>query len=260
MMLPLFAICALVVFCYMSLWFAVALLRQDNSVADVAWGLGFMLLAWLTFFYSDAGTVRQVVINICISVWAIRLSAYIYQRNALKPGEDFRYRAWRNDWGKNWVWRSYLQVFLLQGFFMLLIALPVIVAAGSGNTGWNTINSAGLAVFTFGFLFEAIADFQLALFKSKESNRGKIMTAGLWRYSRHPNYFGEAVLWWGIFLMVLPLPYWYVALISPVTLTWLLTRVSGVPMLESKYKNNPQFAQYAQKTSAFIPLPPKKNG
>lgn len=259
-MLTLFTVCATVVFCYMSVWFLLALARKDNSIADVAWGMGFMLLAWVTFFYADAGTVRHLVMNVCISVWAIRLSGYIYQRNAHKPGEDFRYRAWREAWGKNWVWRSYLQVFLLQGFFMLLIALPLMVVANSGHTGWNRINSAGLIVFTIGFLFEAIADFQLAHFKSQESNKGKIMTSGLWQYSRHPNYFGEAVLWWGIFLMAVPLPYWYVALISPVLLTWLLTHVSGVPMLESKYKNNPQFEQYAQKTSAFIPLPPKKTG
>lgn len=257
-MLLLFSVCALVVFCYMTIWFVIAVLKKDNSIADVAWGLGFMLLAWFTYFYTDAETIRQLVMNVCISAWAIRLSGYIYQRNALKAGEDFRYAAWRKDWGKNWLWRSYLQVFLLQGFFMLLIVLPVLIAANSTQNSWNYINTLGLFVFTAGFLFEAIADFQLAHFKADVQNKGKIMTTGLWHYTRHPNYFGEAVLWWGIFLMVVPVENWYWALISPVLITYLLTRVSGVPMLENKYRNNPQFAAYAKQTSAFIPWWPKK--
>lgn len=259
-MIHLFALCVPVVWAYMSLWFIAALVKKDNGIADVAWGLGFVLVAWIVFIYDTTITSRQLAMSVCITVWAVRLSGYIYQRNAVKKTEDFRYAAWRKDWGKNWVWRSYLQVFMLQGFFMLLIALPVVVAAADiVFTPWNTFNLIGLGVFTFGFLFEAVADYQLALFKSNPDNKGSIMTTGLWRYSRHPNYFGEAVLWWGIFMLALPLPYWYVALLSPLTLTWLLTRVSGVPMLEKKYAGNAQFEAYARQTSAFFPMPVKKN-
>ncbi len=256
--MALFAISLLLVLGYMSLWFMLAVIKKDNSIADIAWGLGFVLLAWFSFYFTDVATARQLVVSVCITVWAVRLSGYIFQRNTAKIGEDFRYAAWRKEWGKHWLWRSYLQVFLLQGFFMLLIALPILLAANQPEPGWKVYNNIGLFIFVFGFLFEAIADFQLALFKSHEHNKGKIMRTGLWRYSRHPNYFGEALVWWGVFLMVQPLQYWYLALVSPVLITYLLVGVSGIPMLERKYKGNPEFEEYAAQTSAFIPMPVKR--
>ena len=254
----LFAISLVLVLGYMSVWFMLAVIKKDNSIADIAWGLGFVMLAWFTFYETEFATARQLVVSVCITVWAVRLSGYIFQRNLAKTGEDFRYAAWRKEWGKHWLWRSYVQVFLLQGFFMLLIALPIFLAASQPEPGWKGYNNIGLFIFVFGFLFEAIADFQLALFKSEKQNKGKIMGTGLWRYSRHPNYFGEALVWWGIFLMLQPLHYWYIALVSPVLITYLLVGVSGIPMLERKYKGNPEFEEYASKTSAFIPMPVKR--
>ncbi|QQS30343.1 MAG: DUF1295 domain-containing protein [Sphingobacteriales bacterium] len=253
--MALFGFSALLVLAYMSLWFMLAVIKKDNGLADIAWGLGFVMLAWFSFYETETITIRQLMVNICITVWAVRLSGHIFQRNLAKTEEDFRYAAWRKEWGKNWLKRTYFQVFLLQGFFMLIIALPVLLAANQPVSGWETYNYIGLFVFVAGFLIESIADFQLAMFKSRSKNKGKLMKSGLWRYSRHPNYFGEALVWWGVFIMVLPLKYWFIALVSPVLMTYLLVGVSGIPMLERKLKNHPEFGEYAAKTSPFIPMP-----
>jgi len=166
-----------------------------------------------------------------------------------KP-EDFRYRQWREEWGKTVIWRSYLQVFLLQGLFLLVIVSPVVWVAAQEPQPLSVVNYLGAGVWLAGFLIQMIADAQLASFV-KVKKPGEIMQTGLWRYSRHPNYFGEIVMWWGIFFSTLSLPgsAWFV--ISPIVITWLLAFVSGVPMLEAKYKDNPAFQEYKTRTHAL---------
>lgn len=241
-----------VILVYMTLNYLLALWRRDNSLADIAWGPGFILVAIITFLASDHETIRQWFVLGLVIAWGGRLALRIYRRNRGK-GEDFRYRKWREEWGKNWVLRSYLQVFLLQGFFMWLVSLPLIVinAGSEASPGWWDF--AGIGVWLTGFLFETIGDAQLDAFLKQQSNRGKILDTGLWRYSRHPNYFGEVMQWWGIFIIANAVPSGWVSIIGPLMITFLILKVSGVPLLEKAMSQNPEFKAYQEKTSKFIP-------
>ena len=252
---------AILVALYMTAWFAVALARKDNSVADIAWGLGFVLIASYTFFFRRTSLFLPGLVTSLVVVWGIRLAYHIFRRNMAK-GEDPRYTAWRAKWGRTFVWRSYLQVFLLQGLFMLVIALPVVLV----NTHrWDAgrpvaeglFTLAGILVWVLGFFFEAVGDAQLARFKKDPANKGKIMDRGLWRYTRHPNYFGESLMWGGIFIIALEIPSGWMTAASPLLITFLLAKVSGVPMLERRYAGNAAFQDYARRTSAFVPWFPK---
>jgi len=245
------------VFVYMSCVFVIATLRKDNSVVDIAWGIGFILVAVMTFFLEAGFSWRQILVTGLVCIWGIRLAAHISVRNRGK-GEDFRYARWRREWGKMFVLRSYFQVFLLQGVLLLIISYPVILVNKTGTEGMSAWDVAGVAVWSLGFFFETVGDYQLSQFKKDPRNTGKIMTAGLWSLTRHPNYFGEAALWWGIFLIALSSRNGWTAVISPVLITFLLLRVSGVTMLEKKYEGNQAFLEYARKTSPFFPWIPKK--
>ncbi len=242
---------------YMTIWFVVALIKKDNSIADIAWGLGFVLIAAVSLLRRSDGAVRPVLATAVIFIWGLRLALHILIRNR-KRGEDPRYAAWRAQWGRWFVARSYLQVFLLQGFFLLVVSSPIIVVNSSAQVPLGPLDLAGLLVWTTGFVFEAVGDAQLARFKRDPANRGRIMDRGLWKYSRHPNYFGESTMWWGILLVALEVPYGWTTVVSPVLITFLLVRVSGIPMLEKKYAGNAEFQAYARRTSAFVPWFPKK--
>lgn len=249
-------LCALAIWVYMTAWFLLALLKKDNSLADTAWGLGFVLLAGLTFVRAHEPAPRRVLVTSLVLVWGLRLAVHVFARNR-KKGEDFRYAAWRARWGRWFVLRSYLQVFLLQGLFLLVIAWPIILVNATPQTGLGWRDLAGSALWLLGFAFEAAADAALARFKGEAGNKGRIMAEGLWRYSRHPNYFGEALMWWGLFVLALGSEGGWTALASPLLITVLLRFVSGVPMLERKYSGNADFQAYARRTNAFFPWPPK---
>lgn len=244
------------VFAFMSLIFVIALIRKRNDIVDIAWGLGFIILTWFNFFMQPGYTPRQLLVSILITIWGLRLAIYIGGRNAKKK-EDFRYAQWRKDWGKYWVVRSYFQIFMLQGFFMVLIASPVYFIQNQPQPPLAWLDWIGLGLWTVGLFFEAVGDAQMARFKDNPQNKGKIITTGLWSITRHPNYFGEVASWWGIFLIVVSVTPIWLALISPVIITFLLLKVSGIPMLEAKYKSNLDFQEYAKRTSAFIPWFPK---
>lgn len=245
-------------FIYMTLWYMLSLAKKRNDVADVAWGLGFILLAWTSFFIGHTESIRGILVGVLISVWGLRLAWYIRTRNRGKT-EDYRYAKWRQEWGKWFYIRSYLQVYLLQGFFLYLIILPVLIINQKDvGSPFNYLDILGVAVWIFGFLFEVMGDAQLAKFIKNPDNKGKIIQSGLWRYTRHPNYFGEVTLWWGIWLISLSAYFCFLSLIGPLTITFLILKVSGIPMLEKKYQGNPEFEAYKRKTSVFFPLPPKK--
>lgn len=256
-MSSLFLLSALAIFLYMNVVFILALLKKDNSLADIAWGPGFVVVALLCLFAGGFFGPRQVMVTVLVSIWGWRLALYIFFRHRGR-GEDFRYAKWRRGWGRFFLLRSYGQIFLLQGFFLFVIALPVILVNGSRQRSLSWLDGAGLGLWLLGFVFEAGGDWQLSRFKKNPENRGKIMTGGLWKYTRHPNYFGEAAMWWGVFLIALSVENGWLAAVSPLTITFLLLKVSGVAMLEKKYAGNPEFAQYAARTSAFFPWPPKK--
>lgn len=245
------------VFIYMTAVFLIALLKKDNSIVDIAWGLGFVLVALVTFFLKAGFEARHVLITLLVAVWGIRLASHIYRRNRGR-GEDFRYAKWRKEWGRWFIPRSFLQVFMLQGIFMLLISSPVVLVNHSLEKELSPFDALGAVLWLVGFTFEAVGDHQLKRFKQLPESKGRLMMTGLWRYTRHPNYFGEAALWWGVFLIALAVPGGWVSIVSPLTISFLLLKVSGIPLLEKKYEGNEQFAAYARRTSPFFPWFPKK--
>lgn len=233
----------------------VSVMKKRNDVADVAWGLGFVLLAWTSFFLSGFGVVSFLV-NILITIWGGRLAWHIYKRNKNKP-EDKRYQDWRKKW-KNFYIRSYIQIFILQGILLYLIVLPAIFINLNSLNELGLVQIIGILIWMVGFYFESTGDRQLKDFISNPVNKGKIMDQGLWRYTRHPNYFGEVTLWWGIFIIALSIPNAWVMIIGPLTITILILFVSGIPLLEKKYAGRSDFEAYKKRTSIFFPLPAKK--
>ena len=252
-----FLLTALILLCFMTLVFFLALKLQDNSIVDVAYGLGFVLIGWSGWTAYGSFESRQLLLLAMISLWGLRLAGHIVMRKQNEDGEDPRYRQWRESWGKTFVWRSYLQIYLLQGTVIYLVALPLLLAINNagGPLGW--IDMLGVLVWLVGFAFEAIGDWQLLQFKRDPGNRGRIMQSGLWQFTRHPNYFGEATLWWGVFLVALGAPLGWLAIISPLLINFLLLKVSGIPMLEERYAGNREFEIYKQRTNAFFPWFPK---
>lgn len=242
---------------YMGGWFLLSLILRRNDIADIAWGLGFIATA--VFLGTKTGNWHDhtMVVMGLTSLWGLRLAIHIFGRNR-KKAEDFRYQKWREEWGKWWVLRSLFQVWLLQGVFMWLISFSTIIAftAESGTFSW--LNWVGIVVWLIGFYFEAVGDWQLGQHIRRPENKGVLMTKGLWQYTRHPNYFGEVTQWWGIWLTVVGLPWSWVAVISPLTISWLILKVSGIPMLEKKYQGRTDFEAYAKVTNAFFPWFPKK--
>ena len=215
-----------------------------------------MVVAWVAFAHApDAGT-RQRLVPVLVTIWGMRLSVYLTIRN-LRSGEDYRYQAMRRRWGRWFPLISLGTVFLLQATLMWIVALPVQVAM-LGSEGLGAVAYAGIALWTIGLVFESIGDWQLARFKKDPEQRNSVMDRGLWRFSRHPNYFGDFCVWWGIFLVALTGADMLWTAIGPILMSILLTRVSGVALLErSLLTRRPRYAEYVQRTSAFFPLPPR---
>ncbi len=249
--------CAMGIFTYMNVFFLVAIAKKDNSIVDIGWGIGFIVVSLIALYTSQNFSIEALLVFALVLIWGARLAGYIAKRSRGK-GEDFRYKQWREEWGKNVVWRSWLQVFMLQGAVMFLVAIPVISIITSAKDELGLLEVIGIVIWLTGFFFEAVGDYQMYSFKKRPENKGKVMKYGLWRYTRHPNYFGEVVMWWGIFLISIGNGNPLLNLVSPVLLTFLLLRVSGVTMLEKKYDDNPEYQEYIKQTSAFIPAPPKK--
>lgn len=248
---------ALIIFILMTCTWIISLLVGEMSIVDIGWGLGFVAITLFHFSQLENISAVPLLIVCVIALWGLRLAVYIFIRNKGK-GEDPRYKAWRNDWGKNTWWISYFKVFLLQGFLMLLISLPIQAVMSYGSNTISVFQIVGLGLWTFGFLFETIGDWQLYNFKHRPENKGKVMQTGLWRYTRHPNYFGESVVWWGVFFISIGSGYFWLSIISPVLITFMLLKVSGVTMLEARYAGNDAYSNYKRSTSPFLPLPPRK--
>ncbi len=252
----LFFALALLLFVYMTLWFFISHIVRRNDVADIAWGLGFVIVAWAAFSVSETNGWRAVLTNTLVTLWGLRLSLHIFFRNRGKA-EDFRYENWRKQWGRGFVVRSFAHVYLFQGALLFIIALPVIWINSNFSGNFAILDLFGVILWFVGFLFESVSDWQLRQFKNRRENEGKIMQSGLWRYSRHPNYFGEVVQWWAVFLLAVATPNGWVTIVGPITITYVILFVSGVPLLERKYAKRTDFEKYKKTTSVFIPLPPR---
>lgn len=246
---------------YMCCMFVIGLRAGDNSLIDIAYGPAFVFACWTTWLMSTTDTthLRPLLLLALLTLWGLRLGLHIGLRHRGR-GEDFRYQKFRRDWGNTIVWRSFLQIYMLQGAVVLIVATPVLLTIGAPGPPLQWTDLLGTIIFAVGFFFEAVSDYQLTAFKKGGTAKGKIIMHGLWRYSRHPNYFGEALLWWGIFLIGLPAPWGLYGLISPLVIAFLLLKVSGIPMLEVKYRNNPDFAAYKARTNAFFPWFPRNTG
>ena len=254
-MLSLVLSTATIVLFFMTFVFFIAHVIKDNSVADVAWGLGFVIIALYTLSSTSTFFPRQILITLLVFIWGIRLAVHTLNRSKGR-GEDFRYLNLRNKWKKRAALKSYVYIYLLQSVLMLVVAFPLIVVNYHyGNLGEDLtyLDNIGIAIWSFGFVFEALSDFQLTRFKKNSKNKGKLMTGGLWKYSRHPNYFGEVVMWWGIFIIAVASPKGFYTLISPLLITNMILFYSGIPLLEKKHKNHIDFQKYAKNTPIFIP-------
>jgi len=240
------------------LW-TISIFLSNVSIVDLFWGMGFMIVNGWYFSANEAVTSRQILLLVLVTIWGLRLSIYLAWRNIGK-GEDFRYREFRKKYGeKNYWWISFFQTFLLQGILMWLISSTLWgVNRFSDGTSLNIIDYVGLLVWVTGFIFEASGDYQLARFKMNPANKGKVLNTGFWRYTRHPNYFGDAAVWWGYGLLCIAASeYW--CLFGSVLMTLLIIKVSGVALLEKTLKvQKPQYLDYTQKTNSFFPWFPKK--
>ncbi len=236
-----------------ALWL-LSLMLKDSSIVDIFWGTGFVIAYWAaSAITSGEPTVRGILLGVLVTIWGLRLSLYIGHRN-LGQGEDFRYAQWRRESGDSWWWRSFFKVFLLQGLIMWIVAAPLIAVAAFNqpvSLGWQDALSA--CVWLIGFIFEAGGDLQLMLFKRNPDNKGKLLTSGLWRLTRHPNYFGDAMQWWGFYLFALISGGWW-TIFSPAIMTYLLRNVSGVTMLEKSLQDSkPGYREYVERVPAFVP-------
>ena len=238
------------------LWL-VSLRIRDASIVDIFWGLGFVGVAWIGFVWGEGAAPRKLWLAVFASLWGIRLSGYLAWRN-LGKGEDPRYQAMRKRNGDKWPLRSLFVVFWLQALLIFVISLPLQVALSQPNPpSLGLLDFLGIALVLCGTGCEAIADWQLAIWKRNPANEGQVMQQGLWRYTRHPNYFGDFVVWWGLFCGALATQVGVWTVLSPVLMSLLLLRVSGVPFLEKAMKERPGYAEYVRRTSAFFPRPPR---
>jgi steroid 5-alpha reductase family enzyme len=251
------SIIAGVIFTFVTILFLVSVIIKRNDIADIAWGTGILLVAATSYLLQETPSLIMSIILTLVFLWGTRLTLRIFLRN-IKKDEDYRYKKWRDEWGRFFYLRSYFQVYLLQGILMIVVGYSTVhasVYATNLELGITVI--AGIILWSIGYFFEVVGDYQLDRFIKSKPASGSVMSSGLWRYSRHPNYFGEVTMWWAIWLIISSLPLSYLALISPLTITFLIFRVSGIPMLEKSFDNNPNFQEYKKRTSVFFPLPPK---
>ena len=245
---------AIVITLMLILWI-ISLAKKDASIVDPCWGLGFVVIAWATALQIGLSDVRAWLLFGMVTVWGLRLSGYLAWRNHGK-GEDQRYTKMREKHGVRFWWVSLFTVFLLQGALMWFISLTF--QSGmfwSTSAGFGWIASVGVAVWAVGLFFETVGDYQMARFKARPDSKGKVMNQGLWRYTRHPNYFGDFCVWWGLFLVAANANSWW-TIGGPLVMSFLLLKVSGVALLEGDIEERrPKYAEYKRKTNAFFPGP-----
>ncbi|MGK0127053.1 MAG: steroid 5-alpha reductase family enzyme [Candidatus Azotimanducaceae bacterium] len=258
-MITLLSHAALIILALITLLWIWSVFIKNVSIVDIFWGFGFVVVNVIYAYMSGELNARKILILTLVSIWGIRLVIYLAIRNIGK-GEDFRYQEFRRNYGpKRYWWFSFFQTFLLQGVLIMIISLPLLGIHSSATSGdLNVLDYLGILVWIIGFTFETVGDFQLARFKKNIKNKGKVLNKGFWKYTRHPNYFGDSAVWWayGIFSIAAG-SYWQI--IGSIIMTLLIIKISGVSLLEKTLKDTkPQYRDYIQKTNSFFPWFPKK--
>lgn len=246
----LYGIAFLVVLIMVSALWAISVPLEDASIIDMFWGPLFVAIAWILLPATGTLAMKPYLITLLVTLWGLRLAFHLIGRN-LGQGEDRRYRLWRERGGKDWWLQSYYRVYLLQGAIALAVATPLI-AAFYRPYDLNLLNFVGVLMWAFGFVYELLADVQLSQYKSKPENRGKVMNEGLWARSRHPNYFGDAVQWWGLGLIAVTLGTWW-ALIGPAVMTAVFLGLSNDVLERGMKRRHPDYENYITKTPKFFP-------
>ncbi len=257
----------LAVFGLFFIFYFIGLYQKSFNTVDIAYGAGFILAAIVSWIASGSNFLleRKILITGLVILWGIRIAVFLTLRKFGKDeetGEDRRFKIYRDEWGKSIWWRGFLQIYLSQVILVILIGLPVLVVTANTSNArplW-VLDYIGIGIWSIGFFFEFFADLQMHLFKKKSENKGKVMTKGLWKYTRHPNYFGEITMWFGLFFIALyEFKAWnFASIIGPIIIALLLIYVTGLPLAEKRFEDNKEYQNYKQKTKALIPWFPKK--
>lgn len=244
----------ILVFGFFTLAYLVARAKKRIDTVDVCWGLGFIVAAWGVQVQAPTG--RSLIVASIVSIWGIRLASHIYAKHKGKH-DDPRYKEITGKWKGN-IWnQAYFKIFLLQAGLVMVVGLPIVMIANQQLLNFDWFFSAGLVIWIIGFYIEVVADSQLKSYL-KLTNRPKVLKTGLWKYSRHPNYFGELTMWWGIGVMALTASYGWIGLVGPAVLSYLMIFVSGIPPIERRRSKDPEYREYMRKTSPLVILPPRK--
>ncbi|MBY8991743.1 MAG: DUF1295 domain-containing protein [Candidatus Lokiarchaeota archaeon] len=258
---------ALFLLVYLFIAFVIGTIKKNNGLMDVFYGPGYFIVALsslviYTILINEVN-IRQIIVTILVFIWAMRLATYVFIRNRGKP-EDYRYQAMRRRWKTNIVLKSFIRVYMFQGLVIFIVAFPVWFVNTSDNPSLKILDFSGITlwlggiIWFIGFLFETLGDYQLYKFKRNPENKGKVMDRGLWKYTQHPNYFGEVIQWWGIFVIALAVPFGFISVIGPFFITYMIIKVSGIRLLNFRYRADDKYAEYKKRTSAFFPWFPKK--
>ena len=259
---------ALILLFYLIIAFIVGTIKKNNGLMDVFYGPGYSVVALTSIIYyfilENTINIRQIVVTILVIIWSIRLASYVFIRNRGKP-EDYRYAAMRKRWKTNIVLKSLIRVYIFQGIVIFIVAFPVWFVNITNNPPiLNFLDFFGITiwigtlVWLIGFIFETFGDYQLYKFKQDSNNKGKVLDQGLWKYTRHPNYFGEVTQWWGIYIIALAVPFGFITIIGPIFITYMIIKVSGIKLLNKHYEGDDIYTDYKRRTSLFFPWFPKK--
>jgi steroid 5-alpha reductase family enzyme len=246
-----FFLMALVPLILLHLTYILSVKHKNFSFIDIAWGLGFIGISTTGLMLNNFSTIREITGTILVLFWGLRLATYLFLRSHGKP-EDFRYATWRTEWGPRANTIAYFKIFWLQFFLMLMTGLPLFLIHAQEKSSLNWLDYLGICCWLIGFAWESIADYQKNNFKKNPSNKNKICQKGLWSLSRHPNYFGEALLWWGVGIISFAGGS-ITGLVGPLFLNFLLLKISGVPLIEKRHQNLPDFKDYQMTTPRFVP-------
>ena len=264
-MILIFVFSALILFIYMNIAFLTGTIKKNNGVIDSFYGAGFVVVVWTSLLLSSSFIIRDVIATILVTIWGIRLATYVTIRNWGKP-EDYRYQAMRKRFEDKVLIKSYGKIYIFQGLIIFLVVFPVIFINATSNPlivnilDWGFISLIiGVAVWIIGFYFESVGDYQLRKFLKNPNRTKKVLDQGLWKYTQHPNYFGEVTMWWGLFIIATGIPWGLLTVFGPMIINFMIIKVSGIRLLNKRYEGNDEYTAYKRRTSAFIPWFPKKD-